>query len=170
MIANAENSPALFPTLTEEQLKRFCAYGTEETVAKGQTLIQEWSKVFDCFVVVSGEIHILDPADNDSLIAVHHPGGFTGDTDMLSDRAAVIRAVAVEDSVVVRIPGAVIREVIANDTALSDIIVNAFLARRSLLLASEGHGIKLIGSRFSQDTVRIREWLTKKSGVTLGWK
>jgi len=50
--------------------------------------------------------------------------------------------------------------VVAEDKTLSDIFLGAFMARRSILIGV-GTGLKLIGSRFSPDTRRLREYLAR---------
>ena len=51
-------------------------------------------------------------------------------------------------------------ELVAEDNAMSDMILRAFMARRALLVGV-GAGIKLIGSRFSPDSRRLREFLAR---------
>jgi thioredoxin reductase (NADPH) len=53
-----------------------------------------------------------------------------------------------------------LREVIDEDKALSDLILGAFMQRRSLLIGSET-GIRVVGSRFSPDSRRLREFLAR---------
>jgi thioredoxin reductase (NADPH) len=53
-----------------------------------------------------------------------------------------------------------LREVVREDDALSDVILGAFIARRAILI-DVGTGIKLIGSRFSPDSRRLREFLAR---------
>ena len=53
-----------------------------------------------------------------------------------------------------------LRKVVAEDKALSDLFLRAFLARRSILIEAAA-GIRVIGSRFSEDTRRLREFLAR---------
>ena len=53
-----------------------------------------------------------------------------------------------------------LREIVDEDKTLSDIILGAFMARRSILI-DVGTGIKLIGSRFSPDSRHLREFLAR---------
>src|SRR5439155_26841052 len=53
-----------------------------------------------------------------------------------------------------------LRQIVAEDKTLSDLILGAFIARRSILI-DVGTGIKLIGSRFSPDSRRLREFLAR---------
>ncbi len=55
-----------------------------------------------------------------------------------------------------------LREMLNQCPALCDIILQAFIARRQLLRESESFtGLRVIGSRYSQDTFRIRDFLAK---------
>ena len=60
----------------------------------------------------------------------------------------------------IQIPLDKLREIVDEDKALSDVILGAFIARRSILI-DVGTGIKLIGSRFSPDSRRLREFLAR---------
>ena len=60
----------------------------------------------------------------------------------------------------IQVPVEKLREIVAEDKALSDLILGAFIARRSILI-DVGTGIKLIGSRFSPDSRRLREFLAR---------
>ena len=51
-------------------------------------------------------------------------------------------------------------ELVAEDKASSDMILGAFMARRAILV-DLGAGIKLIGSRFSSEARRLREFLAR---------
>ena len=55
-----------------------------------------------------------------------------------------------------------LRKVLNQDPQLSDIILQAFIARRQLMRESpEFTGLRVIGSRYSRDTFRIRDFLAK---------
>jgi len=54
-----------------------------------------------------------------------------------------------------------LRSLIAKDTELSDIFMQAFLARR-LSLKDAGHGnVMILGSKYSAETLTLREFLTR---------
>jgi thioredoxin reductase (NADPH) len=55
-----------------------------------------------------------------------------------------------------------LRQLLNHHPEVGDIILQAFLARRHLLRESETFtGLRVIGSRYSQDTFRVREFLAK---------
>jgi thioredoxin reductase (NADPH) len=45
--------------------------------------------------------------------------------------------------------------------AVGDVLLRAFIARRELLVASDFQGLRVIGSRASRDTFRIRDFLAR---------
>jgi thioredoxin reductase (NADPH) len=58
------------------------------------------------------------------------------------------------------VPAKRLRAILAEDTALGDLILRAFLNRRTLFIRL-GVGTRLIGSRYSPDTRRLREFLAR---------
>ena len=55
-----------------------------------------------------------------------------------------------------------LRQILNHCPDLSDIILQAFIARRQLLRESADFtGLRVIGSRYSQDTFRVRDFLAK---------
>ena len=67
----------------------------------------------------------------------------------------------VEPGEVLVVPRAALQHVIATNPGLGDTILAAFLARRSVLLSSASAAIRVIGSRFSPETLRVREFLAR---------
>jgi len=62
-----------------------------------------------------------------------------------------------------------VREIINRFPDLGDTILQAFIARRHLLRESGIFtGLRVVGSRFSRDTWRIRDFLTKNQ-VPFTW-
>ena len=94
------------------------------------------------------------------MIALHGRRGFTGELSMLTGQRLYLSGVVSDGGAVIQVPVEKLREIVAEDKALSDIILGAFMARRSNLIDAET-GIKLIGSRFSPDSRRLREFLAR---------
>ena len=68
-----------------------------------------------------------------------------------------------EDAEVLRIHPDQFRRIIVEDSELSDLFLRTFLARRTALIEEGFTSIKVIGSRYSRDTHRLREFLTRNS-------
>ena len=96
-------------------------------------------------------------------VVTQGPGQFLGDPSTLSGRAAVVQARADEDSEVLRISPERFHRIVVEDSELSDLFLRTFLVRRSALIAGGYGSTKVIGSRYSRDTHRIREFLTRNN-------
>ena len=94
------------------------------------------------------------------VIAVFGRHHFLGELSMLTGQRLYLSGVVSDGGEVIQVPVEKLREIVAEDKALSDIILGAFMARRSFLIDAET-GIKLIGSRFSPDSRRLREFLAR---------
>ncbi|ALO14255.1 Thioredoxin reductase [Salinivirga cyanobacteriivorans] len=151
----------IFPKLTKRQIKYLTPCGSIVTFEREDVIIKQGEQNYDLYVVLEGEIYILDPYDNNKFITCHRAGEFTGDSDMLSDRAAMFRAMAKTRVKALRIAHNEVKKIIARNSELNDIFIKAFFLRRVDILERHEGGYTLVGSRFSQSTFRIREFLSK---------
>src|SRR5438128_10298430 len=154
-----------FPTLEQsliDDLSR-CSSVTTKTYRDGQTLFSVGDRDFKFFIVKSGEVEIVDHSgDQPKTVTVHHKGQFTGDVSHLTGNPAVVSAIARGDCEVYVVSGDVLRRILNQCPTAGDIILQAFIARRQLLRASADFtGLRVIGSRYSSDTFRVRDFLAK---------
>ncbi len=164
MVAHNLNQLA-FPTLDAiliAELAR-CSDASLQQHEDGETLIEVGDRDFQFHIVTRGAIEILDVSgDSPRSITVHGPGQFTGDVSHLTGNPAVIRAVTRGATEVYAVSSDTLREMLNQCPALSDIVLQAFIARRQLLRESDSFvGLRVIGSRYSRDTFRIRDFLAK---------
>jgi thioredoxin reductase (NADPH) len=154
-----------FPKLTDEQMAGLerCSAAMLKRFRDGERLFQAGDRDFGFFVVKSGTVEIVDElGDVPKTVTIHGPGSFTGDVGHLTGEAALVSAVARGNCEVYEISPGGVREVINLHPALGDTILQAFIARRQLLRESgEFAGIRVIGSRYSSDTSRVRDFLAK---------
>jgi thioredoxin reductase (NADPH) len=154
-----------FPTLDQsliDDLSR-CSSVTTKTYRDGQTLFSVGDRDFKFFIVKSGEVEIVDHSgDQPKTVTVHRKGQFTGDVSHLTGNPAVVSAVARGDTEVYEVSGDTLRRILNQCPTVGDIILQAFIARRQLLRASADFtGLRVIGSRYSPDTFRVRDFLAK---------
>jgi thioredoxin reductase (NADPH) len=150
-----------FPRLDDAQRAQLRALGTVRTTSPGEVLFAEGDAGYDFFVVESGAVVIVQGyGDENRVIAVHGQHRFLGELNLLTGSAANLTAVVRDAGEVIQVPVDRLREIVANDEDLSDLILRAFLARRSILIGL-GAGVKLVGSRFSEDARRLREFLAR---------
>jgi hypothetical protein len=62
--------------------------------------------------------------------------------------------VALDAGQVIALPVGRLRELVAGDPALGDLVLRAYLLRRSILIGL-GAGLRIIGSRYSPDARRV---------------
>ena len=164
MAATDLNSVA-FPRLDDAHMGALerCAGATLKHYATADKLIEVGERGFKFFVIKSGEILIVDESsETPTILAVLGRGQFTGDVAHLSGGPSLVSAVARVDCDVYEVAAEGVREIINRFPDLGDVILQAFIARRQLLRQSAAfRGLRVIGSRFSRDTWRIRDFLAK---------
>jgi thioredoxin reductase (NADPH) len=153
-----------FPRLTAAEVDALRPRGTVRAVDAGTVLFAEGDRDFSFFVVLSGAVEIVD-ASRGALrtVAVHEPGEFTGDVDMVSGRAALITARVSRPGEVLALDAAALRRVVTELPELAELILTAFLTRRTLLIDGGFAGVKIIGSRFSPAAHALREFATRNA-------
>src|SRR6266568_4298605 len=154
-----------FPKLTEEQITQLARYAgaSTKTFRAGEALFRAGDRDPKFYVIKSGELEIIDvTGDQPKTIRVQGPGDFTGDVGHLTGSPKVVSAIARSDCEVYEMSEADLRKVLNQDPQISDLILQAFIARRQLMRESpEFTGLRVIGSRYSRDTFRIRDFLAK---------
>jgi signal transduction histidine kinase len=116
--------------LTNEQVASLTGYGTELRLDVGDFLFDEKSPVDSFYILLEGEIRIsrLDGAEETPL-ATHHPGDFTGGLAVLTGKRSVHRARATAPSHVLEIDSETFRRVAVDRPDIADILISG-LARR----------------------------------------
>jgi thioredoxin reductase (NADPH) len=150
------------PILTEQQIERIRHYAEPRSIEASQILYEPGFDTPPVYVVLSGEIRILAiGGGQESTITSYKAGQFSGELLMIAGRKSIYRCQAVESGTVLELQAQDLRALIAKDAELSDIFMKAFLARR-LSLKTAGHGnVVVLGSRYSADTLALREFLTR---------
>ncbi|MCO5995709.1 FAD-dependent oxidoreductase [Actinoallomurus rhizosphaericola] len=146
-----------WPRLDPEQIQRLSAHGERIPTRQGDVLFRQGEPDYDFFVVLEGSVAMVDA---DEVIRVHGPGRFLGELGLLTGQAALVGAVVDEPGAVLRIPAEHLRLLIARDPVLGDLVLRAYFIRRSLLIEL-GAGLRIIGSRFSPDTRRLRDFAAR---------
>ena len=172
-MATTETTPALplspgarvdhvFPTLTPAQIARIAAHGTVRAVQAGEVLIEEGRQEVPFFVVKAGQIEVVRWSDaGETIVAVHRPGQFTGEANMLSNRRSLFRARISEAGEVIELDHKNLLALLQSDAELNEIFVRAFTLRRAELITQGVGDVVLVGSNHSAGTIRIREFLSR---------
>jgi thioredoxin reductase (NADPH) len=160
----ATDQEVAFPILSAEDVAALTARGHPRDVRAGEYLFKAGDRDFCFYVVREGSIEILDQSEGEPrAVTVHRPGQFTGDVDMLAGRAAVLNGRVAEDGQVVELSATELRRAVDDLPELGETIVKAFLMRRELLLSQGFSVVKIIGSRFSPDAHRLRDFALRNA-------
>jgi thioredoxin reductase (NADPH) len=154
-----------FPKLSESQLAALgrCHLTKLRPFRAGEKLFASCDRDPRFFVVKVGTVEIVDESgDRPKIVTVHGPGEFAGDVSLVTGRPAVVSAVAQTAGEAYEVSPAALRELLNNHADLGDLVMQAFIARRQLLTASgQFTGLRVIGSRYSRDTFRVRDFLAE---------
>jgi thioredoxin reductase (NADPH) len=154
----------VFPTLTSAQIERIAVHGRRRVVSSGEVLVEAGAPVVPFFVVSAGVLEVLRPsAEGETLIAIHRPGQFTGEANMIAGRRALFLTRVRESGEVIELERERMIALVQTDSELSEILLRAFILRRVELVAAGLGDVVLIGSLHCRATLRIREFLTRNS-------
>ncbi|WP_240045871.1 FAD-dependent oxidoreductase [Streptomyces sp. L-9-10] len=122
-------------------------------------LIQEGERCETFFVVLSGTVAVVEDygTPEERVLRVHGPGRFIGELGLLHGQVAFYTAVAREPGEVLAVSLDQLRRLVSQDSTVGDVVLRACLGRRALLVG-QGAGFRIIGSRYSPDTRRLREF------------
>jgi thioredoxin reductase (NADPH) len=152
----------MFPTLTAAQIARVAAHGKPRAIRSGEVLVEAGALAVPFFVVTAGRLEVVRPSGGvETLVAVHGPGQFTGEVNMLSGRPALVRSRAGEPGEVIELDHQRFMALVQTDSELSELIMRAFILRRVELIAHGLGNVVLLGSNYCAATLRVKEFLTR---------
>jgi thioredoxin reductase (NADPH) len=162
---DVEETPDLqgaYPRLSEGQIAALAGLGQRRPTQPEDILFAEGDRDCDFFVVLAGKVAHVEGrgTPEERLISVHGPGRFLGELSLLTGEGCFYSAVAASAGEVLAVPVGRLRDLLARDPALGDLILRAFLVRRAILIGL-GVGVRIIGSRYSPDTRRVREFAAR---------
>ena len=161
-MADYERRAQMFPKLSPEQLERVRPYGRVRHVAEDEMLFDIGDRELGFFVILSGELEVFRPdREGVDIITVHEPGEFTGETNMLSGRANVVKGRMKVAGDVLEIDRPSFRKLLASEAELSEMFMRAFIVRRVTLITHEQSDVVVYGSEYSADTLRLKQFLSR---------
>ena len=152
----------IFPKLTPAQVSRIAPHGHIRTTERGEVLYEQGQSTAPFFVVISGELEVVRPSvPVETLVTVYESGQFTGEVGTLSGRRTMFRVRATKPAKVIELDRQHMQTLIQTDAELGEILMRAFILRRVELIAAGVGDIVLIGSTYSANTLRIKEFLMR---------
>jgi thioredoxin reductase (NADPH) len=144
------------PSLSASQLETLAALGEERTAHAGDVLYRVGDATYPFIAIREGEVAILDAAGNE--IVRHGASNFLGELNLLSGQTVFVTAVVTQPLRYVAVDRDVLRGLLFEDGALSDLVLATFMSRRSALQRVEGIGIEIVGPRSSEATLRMLDF------------
>jgi len=107
-------------------------------------------------VLLEGEVNIFEyfGKSNENVLITYGPREFLGEMGLLTGQGVYVTAVSISEGRILRIPAEQLRVIMSEEADLSELILRAFLVRRTRL-TSLGGGPILVGSRFDRETRRL---------------
>ncbi|MBF8190594.1 FAD-dependent oxidoreductase [Nonomuraea sp. K274] len=150
-----------YPRLDEQQIAELSRHGQRRSVPPGDILYREGEPIREFIVILRGKVAVVEgDGEGRRTIAVHGPGRFLGELGLLTGQAGFVTAVVRKPGEVLAVPADEARTLVAGDPALGDLILRAYLTRRALLIGLDA-GLRIIGSRYSPDARRLREFAAR---------
>jgi thioredoxin reductase (NADPH) len=155
-----------YPVLDGGQQARLRRYGTTRAVEAGEVLFSPADDSYDLFVVLSGEIIVSnDLPGRSGEFARHGPGQFAGELNLLTGQRPFHTAHATTEGSVLAVTPVRIREVLARETDIADILLRTLIARRRQRVsgAAPGPAIEIIGTGQSGAALALRTFLNRNT-------
>ncbi len=163
-MANAyDRREQMFPRLDEVQIKLIERYGVRHAVNDGHLLFDIGTSDTSFFVIISGCLQVVQPdgSGGEREIVRHGPGEFTGEIDLLSARRSLVKGRMIGDGEAIELSPDQFRKMLGENADLSEVLMRAFILRRTGLI-QEGQGdVVILGSRHSAETLRLRQFLSR---------
>jgi thioredoxin reductase (NADPH) len=141
------------PTLTSEQIERIRQVATLWHVDAGDILYQPSQADVPLFVVLEGIVTNTRTGEDDAILAVRESGQFTGEMSLISGKRSLIKARVAEGGSLLELARDQVLSLMAKDTELSEVFMEAFVARRLLMIQLGEGNVVLFGTRSSSRTL-----------------
>jgi thioredoxin reductase (NADPH) len=147
-----------FPRLSEEQIADLSSVGTRQRVRDADILYREGDGNGGFFVILAGKVAVVEESEEgERVVGVHGPRRFLGELGLITGQAVFTTAIVREAGEVLVVSPECLRDIVTQDVVLGDLILRALIMRRALLIGL-GVGFRIVGSRYSPDTRRLREF------------
>jgi thioredoxin reductase (NADPH) len=152
--------------LSAEQLARLRAYGTPDELEVGEVAFAAGDPSYDLIVIEAGAIEVVRAATVNALeasVITFGPGAFVGELGLLTGQTTYLTARVIERARVHRISPSQLRRLIAEDPELSDLLLQAFLARRRRLSAGPAARVmQIVGSELDSEALALRTYAARR--------
>ncbi len=162
---------AASPRLGDELFARLLAYGRPQETHPGDVLFRPGDEDVDLIVVDRGSAEVVRTETADvpaETVAVVDAGGFVGELNLLTGQNVYLLCRVREAGAVYRVSPERLRQLMANDVELSDIVFKALIARRELLRRSTAAlAVEIVGGARSAPALALRTYAARQRLIHL---
>jgi thioredoxin reductase (NADPH) len=154
------------PRLSDELFARLLTYGKPQETRPGDVLFKPGDMDVDLIVVVQGSVDVIRTETADvpaETVAKVRARGFVGEMNLMTGQNVYLLCRVREAGTVYRVSPERLRQLMANDVELSDIIFKALVARRELLQRSTGaRAVEIVGNMRSAAALALRTYAARQ--------
>ncbi|MBV6658945.1 MAG: FAD-dependent oxidoreductase [Devosiaceae bacterium] len=151
---------AAYPILTDDQIALLESAGERRIMQPGEQLFDVGQDEYDFFYIHTGSVDVIDTTDGHTVVTVMAPN-FIGELGMLMGQRTFFACTINAEADAIRVKVSALRELIAINPELSDILVTAFAARRRLILEWGEGRLTILGDPTNRTTLRLLEFATR---------
>jgi thioredoxin reductase (NADPH) len=154
------------PNLSPEQIDRIRSVGQLRPVQGGEVLYEPSQPDVPLFIVLKGNVSISRTGEDDKILAVRETGQLTGEMSVISGKRSLLKTRVTDNGSVLELSRDKAFSLMAKDTELGGIFMEAFVARRLLMIQLGEGNVVLFGTRSSARTLALREFLTRNAHLS----
>jgi thioredoxin reductase (NADPH) len=162
---------AASPRLSRALFARLAGYGTPQQTREGDVLFEPGDEDVNLIVVAEGSVEVIRAATAAvpaETVAKVGAGGFVGELNLLTGQNVYLLCQVREAGTVYRVSPGRLRQLMANDVELSDIVFKALVARRDLLRRSAAaQGVEIVGHPVSAAALALRTYAARQALIHL---
>jgi thioredoxin reductase (NADPH) len=133
-------------------------HGRERATSAGELLFREGDRTYEFLVILAGTVVAVDGyGAEERELGVGGPGDFVAELNLITGERLFSTAVVRDPGAVLAVPVKELTELIGTHPELGEAIMPTLLARRTWLNEHQA-GFQIVGSRYSDDTARLREF------------
>jgi thioredoxin reductase (NADPH) len=161
-VATRLDTEQAYPRLGPDLIAALDQVGTRVQLVKGDVIHRAGESVAAFYVVLSGRMSMF----YDYGGPAHRPvgkveeGRFSAELNLVTGQPAYLTTVVSQDGEAIAVTVEELQRAVSSNQHLGDIVFGAFVARRAWLIGV-GAGLQVVGSRFSPDSRRLRDFLSR---------
>ena len=148
--------PRVNPVLSDAQLDLLAERGEERSAGAGEVFFKPGDRRYPFMAILEGEVAINDANGNE--VTRHKAPGFLGEMNLLTGQTVFLSAVALTPMRYIAVEREDLRELLHEDSSLSDVLLSTFIRRRESLQKRQDVGLEIVGPRDSTRTRELVEW------------